>query len=107
MESIEYNYCNNLLHLVYIDNKEISLFLHYHIYQLTFLFNSKSILFNSLIVYFSFFVCSSFSNLAKHLSSSFPSIFSSLQLVQFSIIFNFSSNSFDELVIIMLKLFSW
>src|SRR5437763_1192425 len=112
MESIECISQNNTLNLVYIDNKEISLFLHFHIYQLIFslqplhnifLFNSKSILSD-------LHTCSSFSNLAKQfsiLSKSFPFIFLFLQLVQFSIIFIVSSNSFDSSVVLTLKSFSF
>src|SRR5437773_1039938 len=77
MESIEYNHHYNNLHLVYIYNKETSLFFHSHIYQLIFLF---------------FFLSST-------------SIFLSLQLVQFSIIFVVSSSSFDNSVILILKSF--
>src|SRR6266542_2215631 len=52
--------------------------------------------------------CSSFSNSAKQfsiLSRSFPFIFLSLQLVQFSIIFVVSSSSFDNSVVLTLKSF--
>src|SRR5436309_16125899 len=58
MESIEYNYhCNNL-HLVYIDNKEISLFFHSLIYWLIslFLFLCNLHIISPYLIYYLFWI---------------------------------------------------